>query len=153
MVKIPPPPTTGIHFIFMKKQSTCTSIRTLILMKDTKVKHLCREQTTISPKRSIRSSLLQQQLDSRNFSFYSKQTQSLHTFYIFTKVSRHGNLCLKVNKKFTNIVSSSHVLQDFWFLNGISALFTKATPEDSNEQNSFNIVRQQVWIKGVLAGK
>lgn len=34
-----------------------------------------------------------------------------------------------------------------------SALFTKTTPKYSDEKKSANFVRQQVWIKGVLAGK
>lgn len=146
MAQTPPSPPQ-MALIFRKKQSTCTYIRTHILLKDTKVNHLCRKKNncqtlTFGPKWSIKSSLYSSNLIPGISVFTANKHSHCLFFYIFPKVSRHGNISLKVNKKFKNTASSSDVLQIFWFLNGISALFTKTTSKDSHEQNSVNIARQ-----------
>lgn len=145
MLKLFFPLKIAIHFMFNKKQSTCTYIRTHLLLKDAKVKHLCREQTTTRVLHSVQNEVLKVPFYSSNLIpgiSVLTQTNTVIIFYIFPKVNSHGNICLKVNKKFTNIASSSDVLPDFWFLNCTSTLFTKTTPKDSNEQNSVTIVRQ-----------
>lgn len=148
MAQTPTHPQNWHSFHFHKKAIYMYVYKNIFYWK-TKVKHLCREQTTVRLLHSVQNEVLKFLSIAatwfQEFQFLkqtNKQTESLPIFYIFPKVSRHGNICLKVNKKFTNIAFSSDVLQDFWFLNGISALFTKTTLKDSNEQNSVNTVRQ-----------
>lgn len=139
---------TGIQ-IFMKKQSTCAYASSRILMKDTlqttNKQSLFADTLTFNPKRSIK------EVTSIAATWFHKfqllqQTQSLLIFYILIKVTRHGNTCLEVNFKkwiMTNIASSSDILQDFCFLNGISPLITKITPIwDTDKQNCINTVRE-----------
>lgn len=102
-LKLPSPQKTGIHFIFMKKQSTCTYIRTHILLKDTEVKHLCREKTTIKLLHSVQNEVLKVPFYSSNLnpgiSVFIANKHSHYVFFIFSlKWADMGTFALKWTK-------------------------------------------------------
>lgn len=100
-LKLPSPQKTGIHFIFTKKQSTCTYIR--ILLKDTEVRHLCREKTTIKLLHSVQNEILKVPFYSSNLnpgiSVFTANKHSHYVFFIFSlKWADMGTFALKWTK-------------------------------------------------------